>query len=93
MCHIGVYVDDIVIGGESTAKIKRELNSKFDVKDLGKLTYFLGMKVEQNLEEHQTWIGQPAFIERLLKEFKMDESKSVGTPADPSQKLLMMKNV
>ena len=91
VCHIGVYVDDIVIGGESTAKIekiKRELNSKFDVKDLGKLTYFLGMKVEQDLEEHQTWIGQPAFIERLLKEFKMDESKPVVTPADPSQKLL-----
>jgi len=39
-----VYVDDIVISGASKAKIekiKRELNSKFDVKDLGKLTFLV----------------------------------------------------
>ena len=58
------------------------------MKDLGKLNYFLGMKVEQHLEKHQIWIGQPAFIERLLKDLKMDKSKPIGTPADPNQKLL-----
>jgi len=28
------------------------------------------MKVEQNLEENQIWIGQPALIERLLEDFQ-----------------------
>jgi len=43
------------------------LFSKFDIKDLGELKYFLGMKVEQNKEIGAFWIGQPAYTENLLK--------------------------
>ena len=48
---IGVYVDDMVLAGSDKAEIKRvkeELSARFDLKDLGKLSYFLGMSIVQN---------------------------------------------
>ena len=49
MFYIGVYVDDIILAGKTESKlteVKSGLSRKFDIKDLGELNYFLGMKVE-----------------------------------------------
>jgi hypothetical protein len=43
-----VWVDDILMAGkrmEEIAAVKRLLGEVFDVRDLGKATYFLGMKL------------------------------------------------
>ena len=43
-----VYVDDIVLTGNDHAemeKLKRRLAKEFEIKDLGKLKYFLGTEV------------------------------------------------
>ena len=43
-----LYVDDVVIGGESLTaaqKIKKVLLEKFEMKDLNDLHYFLGIEV------------------------------------------------
>ena len=48
---IGVYVDDIVLAGLCEDRIKRvkeTLSQKFDIKDIGKLHYFLGMQILQD---------------------------------------------
>ena len=45
---IGVYVDDFVIAAKNPERIKHvklALSQKFEVKDLGELHYFLGVKV------------------------------------------------
>ena len=60
---VGVYVDDIIIAGKSEKLVedfKRALGERFDVKDLGRLHYFLGMKVVQDDSSRDVWIGQPA---------------------------------
>ena len=88
---IGVYVDDIVLAGENETRIKEVkemLASQFDIKDLGILTYFLGMSVIQDQRELTTWMGQPAYIKKLLEKYKMSDSKPVGTPVDPGSHLL-----
>ena len=67
--YIGVYVDDIVLAGRDEARIqevKQILARKFDIKDLGRLTYFLGMSVVQDQGALITWIGQPAYTKKLL---------------------------
>ena len=64
-----------------------DLSSKFDMKDLGKLSYFLGMKVEQNEQNGSVWIGQRAYTESLLKRFGMEDCNPVSTPVDISSKL------
>jgi len=46
-----VYVDDIVITGddhEEMEHLKKLLTKEFEVKDLGKLKYFLGMEVARS---------------------------------------------
>ena len=87
---IGVYVDDIILAAKNEKQLKQvkeKLSSKFDIKDLGELKYFLGMKIEQNKEAGSIWIGQPAYIENLLKRLGMQDSKPTSTPADVSSKL------
>ncbi len=71
---IGVYVDDIVLAGES---------DKLDIKDL---SYFLGIKIVQNKDTGDVWMGQPAYIETVLKKFGMEEAKAISTPVNPSNK-------
>ncbi|GKD25959.1 ribonuclease H-like domain-containing protein, partial [Tanacetum coccineum] len=50
------YVDDIVVSGntlEEIVKFKKFLASKFQIKDLGSLKYFLGIEVLEN--KHVSW--------------------------------------
>ena len=73
-CLIGVYVDDIVLAGQSLTRIeevKKALSRRFDVKDLGELNYFLGVQVCQNHENGDVWIGQPTFTESILRKYGM----------------------
>ena len=47
---IGVYVDDIIVAGSSIKDItcfKKEMQGKFEMSDLGPLTYYLGIEVRQ----------------------------------------------
>ena len=47
MFYIGVYVDGIILAGKTERKlteVKTGLSRKFDIKDLGKSKYFLGVK-------------------------------------------------
>jgi len=50
MIFIRVCVDDIILVAKNEKQLKEKLSNKFDIKDLGELKYFLGMKVEQNKE-------------------------------------------
>ncbi|SMN02585.1 hypothetical protein SPONN_1431 [uncultured Candidatus Thioglobus sp.] len=88
---IGVYVDDFVIATKDTEKfeeVKAALSEKFDVKDLGRLHYFLGVQVIQDEEKGTIWIGQPTFTESILQKYGMCEAKPVKTPVCVNSKLL-----
>ena len=57
---IGIYVDDILLAGKSEKQIcevKSALAERFDVKDLGELNHFLGVKIVQNHKTGTIWIG------------------------------------
>ncbi len=91
MFNIGVYVDDIVLAAkkeEQLKNVKQALAKRFDIKDMGKLHYFLGLKVVQNDEANEVWIGQPVYTQNLLKKFGMEDAKSVKTPVDTCTKLV-----
>ena len=88
MLFLRVYVDDIIIAGKRETnlnEIKRALSGKFEIKDVGELSYFLGVKVEQR--KNSVWIGQPAYMQNLLERFGMQESNPVATPVNVSTKL------
>ena len=96
MFIIGVYVDDIVLATKDENRlndVKQALAKHFDIKDMGALHYFLGMKVIQNAETNEVWMGQPAYTQNLLQKFGMESAKPVKTPVDTSTKLVKATEV
>ena len=76
---IAVYVDDILLAGKSDQKInevKQALAELFQMKDMGQLHYFLGVKVIQKPDSKEIWIGQEAYTKSVLERFGMEISKS-----------------
>ena len=53
---------------------------------MGELHHFLGVGVQQ--PEEGIWIGQPAYIQTLVKKFGMEHCKSANTPVTPGTKML-----
>ncbi len=69
---IVVYVDDLILVCNDQNKllqIKEELNHKFEMKDLGKLHFFLGMEVERNRDQRLLHINQIKYFKEILKRF------------------------
>lgn len=74
---VAVYVDDLLVTGSSMNAIqefKRRMSSKFEMSDLGKLTYYLGIEVCQH--EHG-----------ILSETKMEDCNAAQVPMDPGLRL------
>ena len=85
MSIVSVYVDDIIIACESEnnlLEIKSSLCSRFEMKDLGLLNYFLGVNIVQNSDFF--FIHQSNFIKSLLEKFGFENSKPISTPVDVS---------
>ena len=60
---ISLYVDDILIAGTDPGKIaeiKSEFTQRYEMKDLGELNYYLGMKVTRTADYIQ--LDAPAQI-------------------------------
>ena len=91
MFNIGVYVDDIVLAAKTEKQlndVKQVFAKCFDIKSMGKLHYFLGMKVVENDEAKEVWIGQPVYTHNLLQKFGMENAKPVEIPVDTCTKLV-----
>ncbi|KAJ0628213.1 putative RNA-directed DNA polymerase [Helianthus annuus] len=80
-----VYVDDIVVTGnniDEVNKIKGVLNLNFQIKDLGKLKYFLGIEVLYN--KSGVCLNQRKYCLELLSEFGYLACKPIKTPIEQS---------
>ena len=63
-----VYVDDIIVTGsnqETITTIKQLLHSTFHMKDLGQLTYFLGLEVQ--FQQNDIFITQHKYTQDLIQ--------------------------
>ena len=66
-------------------KFKKEMMQEFEMTDLGLMTYFLSMEVQQN--QHEIFICQKKYAKEILKKFQMNECKAMSTPMNPKEKL------
>ncbi|GJZ48148.1 ribonuclease H-like domain-containing protein, partial [Tanacetum coccineum] len=80
-----VYVNDIVVTGNCMNEIesfKDVLKSKFNIKDLCSLKYFLGIKVIKT--KNDLCLSQRKYYLELLKEYGLLGCKPVSTPMEPN---------
>ena len=85
---ISLYVNDMLITGNNVSLIERfkqEMMQAFEMTDLGLMTYFLGMEINQN--ENEIFVCQKKYAKEILKKFKLEECKSMGTPMNLKEKL------
>ena len=83
-----IYVDDLIITGsnaDSIAALKKKLQGKFPVKDLGPLKYFLGIEVATSRKG--LFLNQRKYTIDLLRDSNMLNSKPANTPFDSKLQL------
>lgn len=88
--YILVYVDDIVVTGSSLQlvdKIIQNLATRFALKDLGQLSYFLGIEAQRT--PAGLHLMQNKYILDLLAKTNMQDAKHVSTPMATHQKLIL----
>lgn len=78
-----VYVDDLLVTGSSLTSIqnfKREMAAKFEMSDLGLLTYYLGIEVLQGNDG--IILKQDRYAQRILEEANMSSCNSTHVPME-----------
>ncbi|PRQ44691.1 putative RNA-directed DNA polymerase [Rosa chinensis] len=83
-----LYVDDIVITGSDTAGIHEvisELSMVFDMKDLGSLSYFLGLEVTK--VQQGILLSQSKYARDLLAKTGMESVRSCTSPCLPHSQM------
>jgi len=83
-----IYVDDMILTASSTnalAELKTYLQSQFHMKDLGSLTYFLGLEVTSSSKGF--FLCQKKYTQDLLQEMHMLHSKPLSLPMGSHVKL------
>jgi hypothetical protein len=85
---ISLYVDDLIFTGNDEsmyAEFKKSMMVEFDMTDLGKMRYFLGVEVLQKTDG--IFISQKRYVMEVMERFGMDKSNSVLNPMVPGEKL------
>ena len=80
---VGVYVDDLIITGSNTQRIKEfksSMKTKYEMTDFGFLNSYLGVEVIQCKSEIR--LCQTNYVLKVLKEFNMEECNSAKTPME-----------
>lgn len=83
-----VYVDDILLTGDSTEQVLQviqSLHTQFALKTMGEVHYFLGIEVTKS-DGHYT-LQQTQYINDLLERTNLSDCNSSSTPMIPSLKL------
>lgn len=83
-----VYVDDLLVMGsimKMIPDIKEEMETKFEMSDLGKLTYYLGIEVIQHKDG--ITLKQERYASKILEEVGMDKCNASQVPMDLNVRL------
>ncbi|GJW73858.1 retrotransposon protein, putative, ty1-copia subclass [Tanacetum coccineum] len=78
-----LYVDDIIIMGNhipSLQSVKDYLGKCFAMKDLGEAAFILGIKIYRDRSKRLIGLSQNAYMDKILKRYKMDNSKRGHIP-------------
>ncbi|KAI3744594.1 hypothetical protein L1987_57678 [Smallanthus sonchifolius] len=78
---VQVYVDDIIFGSideEMCREFEQVMKSKFEMSNMGELSFFLGLQVSQR--EDGIYLHQTKYVQDILSKYKMNDNRTYGTP-------------
>jgi Reverse transcriptase (RNA-dependent DNA polymerase) len=79
------YIDDIVVlyRKEHQRTFKhfiKNLIAHYDLRDMGKLSWFLGIQVLYDRAQKKLWLCQDSYIRKIAATFNLDERRPAFTP-------------
>ena len=77
------YVDDILFIGnyfEMLSKVKIQLATQFQMKDLGETQYVLGIKIIRDRKNNIIALSEGNYIDSILSKYNMQDFKKGFTP-------------
>lgn len=83
-----LYVDDLIMAStnqDEMAEIKASMSKRFEVKLLGELKFFLGIRIERDESKRIIKLSQKAYIEETLLRFGMESCKPARTPQETAR--------
>jgi hypothetical protein len=85
-----LYVDDITLASTSLATINRDkesLKAKYQMTDLGELSWILGMHITRDQDSGWIALSQQKYLEGLLDQFGFTNTRPIPTPVLANQHL------
>ncbi|XP_073137773.1 uncharacterized protein [Henckelia pumila] len=79
--YLLIYVDYMIIACKDLSeiqKLKYQLNSEFEMKNLGATKQILGIEIRRDRKLRTLTLSQGRYIDKVLNLFKMAESKAVS---------------
>ena len=92
---ITLYVDDMGQISESLDRIlqnKVELSKHYQMTDLGKMSWILGIRIDHDHEKGTITLSQENFIKEILDCHRMSDSHPISTPALANEHLIKLKS-
>ena len=87
---LSLYVDDILLAGNDKGLIvatKEWLSFNFEMKDMGKAEYILGVKIYRDRSKRLLCLSQQTYIKKVLERFLMNGCKPIDTLVAKSENL------
>ena len=88
-----LYVDDIILTRSSATKVQsviQDLAGVFDLKDMGRLTYFMGLQIQYR-DNGDIYVNLSKYAKDLLHKAGIESCKPATTPCKPHNQLLIIE--
>ena len=90
-----LYVDDIILTGSYASNVQQvidDLGSVFYLKDMGRLTYFLGLQIHYK-ENGDIFVNQSKYVKGLIHKARMESCKPSNTPCKLHNQMLLNEGI
>jgi Reverse transcriptase (RNA-dependent DNA polymerase) len=87
---VAIHVDDMLACTSSERemkKLKTDLESLFEIKDLGDVHWLLGIAITRDRKARIVSFSQASYIDTIVGRFKMQDAYPVSTPLDTGVRL------
>ena len=80
-------MDDLLIIAPTTTilgTLKKKLANEFDMKDLGPISFYLGIRVVRDRKARKVSLVQDAYINKILRDHGFEDCRPRRIPMDPN---------